>query len=146
MVECDLAKVEVAGSNPVSRSNFYHALLSLLLPGPVPRSALLLSASQLTAACSRRASAFQDFQPASSCKRAPSPSGKAEVCKTSTPGSNPGGASNSNFARRSPFSFPASLRARGRSANANALRPHDFPPALACGRRRFLSLTFAIAC
>src|SRR3954462_5716624 len=26
---------------------------------------------------------------------APSPSGKAEVCKTSTPGSNPGGASNS---------------------------------------------------
>ena len=25
---------------------------------------------------------------------APSPSGKAEVCKTSTPGSNPGGASN----------------------------------------------------
>src|SRR5207249_5337078 len=28
-----------------------------------------------------------------SCFRAPSPSGKAEVCKTSTPGSNPGGAS-----------------------------------------------------
>jgi hypothetical protein len=27
-------------------------------------------------------------------QRAPSPSGKAEVCKTSTPGSNPGGASN----------------------------------------------------
>jgi hypothetical protein len=25
--------------------------------------------------------------------KAPSPSGKAEVCKTSTPGSNPGGAS-----------------------------------------------------
>ena len=23
MVECDLAKVEVAGSNPVSRSNYY---------------------------------------------------------------------------------------------------------------------------
>jgi hypothetical protein len=31
------------------------------------------------------------FQPA------PSPSGKAEVCKTSIPGSNPGGASNSKF-------------------------------------------------
>jgi hypothetical protein len=30
---------------------------------------------------------FQKFQPA------PSPSGKAEVCKTSIPGSNPGGAS-----------------------------------------------------
>ena len=28
--------------------------------------------------------------------KAPSPSGKAEVCKTSTPGSNPGGASNIN--------------------------------------------------
>jgi hypothetical protein len=28
--------------------------------------------------------------------QAPSPSGKAEVCKTSTPGSNPGGASKSN--------------------------------------------------
>ena len=25
VVECDLAKVEVAGSNPVSRSNFHHA-------------------------------------------------------------------------------------------------------------------------
>jgi hypothetical protein len=27
VVECDLAKVEVAGSNPVSRSNFYHRLM-----------------------------------------------------------------------------------------------------------------------
>jgi hypothetical protein len=36
-----------------------------------------------------------------------------------------------------PFRFPTSLRARGRSANANAFSPHDFPPALACGRRRF---------
>ena len=57
MVECDLAKVEVAGSNPVSRSIIYF-LRSLSL-------------------------AF----------KAPSPSGKAEVCKTSIPGSNPGGAS-----------------------------------------------------
>jgi hypothetical protein len=46
VVECDLAKVEVAGSNPVSRSNFHHApapSLSLLLsrlPGPGPRRAL----------------------------------------------------------------------------------------------------------
>ena len=54
MVECDLAKVEVAGSNPVSRSNF------------------LCRDTPLTA---------------------PWPSGKAEVCKTSIPGSNPGGAS-----------------------------------------------------
>jgi len=58
-------------------------------------------------------------------------------CKTSTPGSNPGGASSSHFARWDPFRFPISLRARGRSANANAFWPHDFPPALACGRRRF---------
>src|SRR5438034_8488049 len=38
-----------------------------------------------------------------------------------------------------PFRFPISLRARGRSAALNFLRPHAFPPALACGRRRFLS-------
>ena len=64
MVECDLAKVEVAGSNPVSRSNF------LPLTHPAHNGA------------SRHP------------ETAPSPSGKAEVCKTSIPGSNPGGASN----------------------------------------------------
>ena len=63
MVECDLAKVEVAGSNPVSRSN------NFLL---------------VTRAATARAPFYG----------APSPRGKAEVCKTSTPGSNPGGASN----------------------------------------------------
>ena len=57
VVECDLAKVEVAGSNPVSRS--------------IP----LLARPWVTA------------------RTAPSPSGKAEVCKTSIPGTNPGGAS-----------------------------------------------------
>ena len=57
VVECDLAKVEVAGSNPVSRS-----IISFL-------------------------------RSLSSTFKAPSPSGKAEVCKTSIPGSNPGGAS-----------------------------------------------------
>ena len=60
VVECDLAKVEVAGSNPVSRSSF---LLKFLV----------------SLCCF--------------CSSAPSPSGKAEVCKTSIPGSNPGGAS-----------------------------------------------------
>ncbi len=55
VVECNLAMVEVAGSNPVSRSIFLY--------GAVSR------------------------------QKAPSPSGKAEVCKTSIPGSNPGGAS-----------------------------------------------------
>ena len=65
VVECDLAKVEVAGSNPVSRSTFLAV---------EPASAGF-------------------FVPAGSPDSAPSPSGKAEVCKTSIPGSNPGGAS-----------------------------------------------------
>src|SRR5258708_24487487 len=67
-------------------------------------------------------------RPQDRIRSAPSPSGKAEVCKTSIPGSNPGGASNINFARWGPFRFPTSLRARGRSANANALCLPDFPP------------------
>ena len=66
MVECDLAKVEVAGSNPVSRSNF------------LPRS--------------RQPSRVA--RPRDTILTAPSPSGKAEVCKTSISGSNPDGASN----------------------------------------------------
>jgi hypothetical protein len=65
VVECDLAKVEVAGSNPVSRSN--------------------ISSRQV------RQGGSQD--PPFIFYGAPSPRGKAEVCKTSTPGSNPGGAS-----------------------------------------------------
>ncbi len=32
MVECNLAKVEVAGSNPVSRSNFYPLVQELEFP------------------------------------------------------------------------------------------------------------------
>jgi hypothetical protein len=31
VVECDLAKVEVAGSNPVSRSNVFSAIKSLII-------------------------------------------------------------------------------------------------------------------
>jgi hypothetical protein len=65
VVECDLAKVEVAGSNPVSRSNFLAV---------EPASAGF-------------------FYPAGPLEAAPSPSGKAEVCTTSIPGSTPGGAS-----------------------------------------------------
>ena len=68
VVECDLAKVEVAGSNPVSRSNTFLAAV-----GRAGR-----------------------VRPAVRLFEAPSPRGKAEVCKTSTPGSNPGGASNLN--------------------------------------------------
>jgi hypothetical protein len=63
VVECDLAKVEVAGSNPVSRS-----IIIARARGSAGESA--------------------------DNRSAPSPSGKAEVCKTSIPGSNPGGASN----------------------------------------------------
>ena len=69
VVECDLAKVEVAGSNPVSRSSF---LLKFLV----------------SLCCF--------------CSSAPSPSGKAEVCKTSIPGSNPGGASIISVGRNRP--------------------------------------------
>jgi hypothetical protein len=64
VVECDLAKVEVAGSNPVSRSTSF-----------LPRArhaGVTIPRHNLTA---------------------PSPSGKAEVCKTSISGSNPDGAS-----------------------------------------------------
>ena len=69
VVECDLAKVEVAGSNPVSRSILRSARVSVGQPPPESHTPHSLTA--------------------------PSPSGKAEVCKTSIPGSNPGGASNS---------------------------------------------------
>ena len=37
MVECDLAKVEVAGSNPVSRSNIFRGASPLGLPGTLAR-------------------------------------------------------------------------------------------------------------
>ena len=60
VVECNLAKVDVAGSNPVSRSIF-------CITGRPWSLAFLF--------------------------KAPSPSGKAEVCKTSITGSNPVGAS-----------------------------------------------------
>ena len=59
MVECDLAKVEVAGSTPVSRSRNFDPRLG----------ARVFDVAHL--------------------KRARSPSGKAEVCKTSIGGSIP---------------------------------------------------------
>jgi hypothetical protein len=63
VVECDLAKVEVAGSTPVSRSR----ILTL-----APREGFRYSPPE----------------------KARSPSGKAEVCKTSIGGSIPPRASN----------------------------------------------------
>ena len=71
VVECDLAKVEVAGSNPVSRSNLRSHVRRRVGCPHVPPSQHNRQPGFLTA---------------------PSPSGKAEVCKTSIPGSNPGGA------------------------------------------------------
>ena len=67
MVECDLAKVEVAGSNPVSRSILFYS--------------------------AHRGTWGGSKDPPFCFYGAPSPSGKAEVCKTSIPGSIPGGAS-----------------------------------------------------
>jgi hypothetical protein len=61
-VECNLAKVEVAGSNPVSRSR------------------------------KKINGSLRCAEPAV-FKEAASPRGKAEVCKTSIPGSTPGAAS-----------------------------------------------------
>ena len=58
MVECDLAKVEVAGSNPVSRSRF------LSPPGPFPHRWTFSGRN------------------ANVCAGARYPSGKGEVCKT----------------------------------------------------------------
>ncbi len=63
MVECDLAKVEVAGSNPVSRSRY---------PALALASSLVREGFWHNYPCSAR-----------------SPSGKAEVCKTSIGGSIP---------------------------------------------------------
>ena len=40
VVECDLAKVEVAGSNPVSRSNFYIPNRRMTAPQSTPRTIL----------------------------------------------------------------------------------------------------------
>ena len=87
VVECDLAKVEVAGSNPVSRSSL--RLHEALQP-------TLLIAVSSAAGCPRGIMSRGTFGPAirRQFRSAPSPSGKAEVCKTSIPGSNPGGASN----------------------------------------------------
>ena len=106
VVECDLAKVEVAGSNPVSRSNLRSRLPVRVSYGwqatakvVRPKLAVRVKADHindddirpidalLPLAFRRGRITRREFQPA------PSPSGKAEVCKTSIPGSNPGGAS-----------------------------------------------------
>ncbi len=61
MVECDLAKVEVAGSTPVSRS------ISLLFANPLAPA---------------RVYALRDKAEAGFQFKARYPSGKGEVCKT----------------------------------------------------------------
>src|SRR6476660_9445442 len=132
VVECDLAKVEVAGSNPVSRSilnfarvgplQFLHARCALGPPlravpsGPLAAAGILAFAParrHSNCPCTDSAHALDTTEipcqdegwsrvagrllRATALRTAPSPSGKAEVCKTSIPGSNPGGASNPKF-------------------------------------------------
>jgi hypothetical protein len=162
VVECDLAKVEVAGSNPVSRSIFlivgvpctptgalhsadaspsapFCALdgradaarrrdCALRYVGPIAHSAPRAGSSipadvrspSLGGQFSLRPndtllSLFIDAagNPRSAQFRAaPSPSGKAELCKSSIPGSNPGGASNfTGFRQLYRTDFADSMRA-----------------------------------
>ena len=94
VVECDLAKVEVAGSNPVSRSIF--------LPSELAREYGASEGGRVVSG-------------------APSPRGKAEVCKTSTPGSNPGGAS--NFTEDLPSCETACLAVSGSIVSLCSVEP-----------------------
>ena len=85
-----------------------------LLP-PIARASRFVV--QFRAAVARAVQARESF-------RAPSPRGKAEVCKTSTPGSNPGGASNLRgcYRRRLPaMAFDVS---RAPFSRANATQPN----------------------
>ena len=107
VVECDLAKVEVAGSNPVSRSNL--------------RSRSVEGCPAVAATPRRRALPSLTFR---HVRPAPSPSGKAEVCKTSIPGSNPGGASNPV---RSNPDTPVSGGTPGKSQRLPGSVPADCP-------------------
>ena len=99
VVECDLAKVEVAGSNPVSRSNseagFREGRRGRLHGSASPPSGERPSAVLVRSGHDRRSPVkMSSPDRVHRSRSAPSPSGKAEVCKTSIPGSNPGGASN----------------------------------------------------
>ena len=98
VVECDLAKVEVAGSNPVSRSILRSA--DVWSQGIETKASYGWQAKATIVPPKLAQRVRGDIATSRFCsslmshKSAPSPSGKAEVCKTSIPGSNPGGASN----------------------------------------------------
>ena len=47
LVECDLAKVDVAGSNPVSRSNFKKSDSHSAVPGPDTSGSVIQSLTVL---------------------------------------------------------------------------------------------------
>ena len=91
VVECDLAKVEVAGSNPVSRSNLRSCLRTRVSGRLASQSEGCPAEARAPSEGGQRYLAILSTR--TSQISAPSPSGKAEVCKTSIPGSNPGGAS-----------------------------------------------------
>ena len=101
VVECDLAKVEVAGSNPVSRSNLRSAEVWSLEKRDEGERRLASQSEGCPAEARAPSEGGQRYLAILSTRTsqisAPSPSGKAEVCKTSIPGSNPGGASNPKF-------------------------------------------------
>ena len=121
VVECDLAKVEVAGSNPVSRSN-----LRSRLPNDVSYG-WQAKAKVVPPKLAQRAKGdviTSRFRPTlTSHVSAPSPSGKAEVCKTSIPGSNPGGAS------KIPQRFRSGLEGRPAPGALNATLSLAYAPA-----------------
>ena len=73
MVECDLAKVEVAGSNPVSRSKTFQPLI-------FPRSSLKSLKHQWLVNRAHRQIEARDANV--DIEKARYPSGKGEVCKT----------------------------------------------------------------
>src|SRR5437867_6299987 len=149
VVECDLAKVEVAGSNPVSRSSLRshswrasYGWRANLRAEAVRRSPeveggrwLFASATDgwqatlVHRSAARREGGLRGLSMRAAASRvdppfcfsgAPSPRGKAEVCKTSTPGSNPGGAS--NLRSRLPTDRELRLASHAKVAHRSASR------------------------
>lgn len=113
------------------------------IPFPAPFPCLTSACGQafLTAARNVEQVERQAGHPSSRVRSAPSPSGKAEVCKTSIPGSNPGGASNSVPRKLSRCGRGTARSAQGRAMRrgARTLRCRDgfarrwhFAPAMEC--------------
>ena len=91
MVECHLAKVEVAGPNPVSRSREVEWINIVILETSLQRGEWI-NIVILEASLHRGNTMFEDDEsrprtstPSKTKYLAPWPSGKAKVCKTYTP-------------------------------------------------------------